>query len=264
MYYPEATLGQFRDSPTDLILPGADSSPPTPLRRSTNDDACCSNNDECGAGEVCTASLNAYLQLGSHEAACVADHCTNRVLDTALGEERVDCGGADCAPCTCSTTPVWGAVGHCTAACPCGIGGVDCHTNADCLPGLLCVQESAWRYGGPEGTEACVPQHCNDRMLNGDETGPLPDWGGSCGSNRCFASPNGGYAHCTVSCPCPAAEGDCDYNDECQSGLVCTTKGPNFGVAFNVCLLPHCTDRKKNFDETGIDCGGADCGPICP
>jgi hypothetical protein len=130
------------------------------------------------------------------------------------------------------------------------------------LPGLLCV-EAGYRYGYAEGTDACVPTHCLNRIQDVDAGELGVDWGGECGSVRCFGSPNGGFAHCTVSCPCPAKEGDCDYNDECQTGLTCTVGTP-WGFNFNICAAPHCSNKILDADETSKDCGGADCGSVCP
>lgn len=187
-------------------------------------------------------------------------HCTNLTKDA--DEPAVDCGGADCAPCACSTTASPGTVTYC-AACGCGVGEGDCTSNAHCKPGLVCRLDNGWRFERDPGLDLCFPQHCLDRVQSGDEAGP--DWGGSCGPRQCPAvSQNGTAAHCTVSCPCPRGEGDCDYNDECQASLSCLPKGATFGIAGDVCVKTHCNDKQQNFDETGVDCGGVDCGPICP
>jgi hypothetical protein len=191
---------------------------------------------------------------------CAPPHCSNQVLDA--DETRADCGGADCAPCNNCPARTRGGAGYATVACPGGIGDGDCSTNDGCLPGLICAIEHGYKYGWAQGTEACTPQHCLDRIQDADELGI--DWGGSCGPVQCSGSPNGGYAHCSPSCPCALGHGDCDYADDCQAGLVCSTKGAQFNVVGNVCVPPHCTNKKLDADETKIDCGGADCGTICP
>jgi hypothetical protein len=223
----------------------------------TTGEACCTDATECGTGLTCSRSLSQFLGLGSHAQTCAPSHCTNRTIDLDQGEVRVDCGGPDCAPCTCTTTNPRGGAGYAVAACPGGIGDADCGTNADCLPGLICRQDVGYKYGWPLGVDVCSPEHCWDRMKDADEIGI--DWGGSCGNVQCP-----GTSWCTVSCPCTAGTGDCDYNDECVAGLICSTKGANFGVSYNVCVAPHCTDKVLNGGETKVDCGGPDCGSICP
>lgn len=220
---------------------------------------CCSGGSQCQTGLTCTDTLNDMFGLGSHAKTCGASHCTDNKWDA--DEVRPDCGGADCAACSCANT-ARGTPAYCTPTCPCGIGDADCAADTGCLPGLRCIPEKGYRYGWPQGSDACVPQHCQDRVQDGDELGV--DWGGSCGPEqyKCFNSANGGYQHCTVSCPCGKGEGDCDYNDDCQTGMVCTT-GTAFGKAFNVCVKAHCTNGVKDADETAKNCGGVDCAP-CP
>jgi hypothetical protein len=126
----------------------------------------------------------------------------------------------------------------------------------------VCGAERGYKYGWVQGTDVCTPFHCFDRVQDGDEVGI--DWGGSCGSVQCGSTTNGGYAHCSVSCPCAKGHGDCDYADECQTGLVCGGKGVQFGlVSGNTCVPVHCTNKVKDADETAVDCGGDDCGKIC-
>lgn len=268
-----ATFDDFRASFFEgsvLADPPTEVSTELPLKRAqplyptcTGEGPCCCNStSECPSGSSCTGALSEFLGVGSDAKTCTSSHCTNKIMDA--DETHADCGGADCAPCsTCTSSALPGASGYCSASCPCGAGGTDCNNNSQCLPGLVCVLEHGYRYGYAQGSDSCVPQHCLDRVQDADELGP--DWGGSCGSIQCFPSGNGGYAHCNVSCPCPRGEGDCDYNDECASGLACGSGTP-FGIAFNVCVAPHCGNKIKDtaLGETGVDCGGPDCGPICP
>jgi hypothetical protein len=217
--------------------------------------ACCLSGNECEAGLSCSGALSAVFGLGSHAQTCGPSHCTNRVVDG--GEQLVDCGGPDCAPCSCAPTVVAGVPGYCTAGCPCGIGDTDCATNADCLTGLICVKGAAYRYGYLDGYDTCQPQHCLNRTLDAGETGI--DTGGECGSVAC--RPTGDT--CTVSCPCGKGQGSCDYSDECLAGMSCGS-GARFGLAANVCAAAHCFNSVKDADETSKDCGGADCGTVCP
>ncbi len=72
-----------------------------------------------------------------------------------------------------------------------------------------------------------------------------------------------GYLDCSVSEPCEAGEGDCSSDDQCAEGLVCAEGlGPNFGWGpdVGICVPPHCNNDVQDQGETGIDCGGEDCG----
>lgn len=244
MFYPGAEAGTL-DS--DQRLP--------PFPRNQSADACCDSNDECAAGMQCSASMSEHLHLGSNQTTCVPTHCTNNQLDTGLGETGVDCGGPDCGACSCTR-----AARTCSLACPCGIGQGDCGSSDVCLSGLVCRQVG-WRYGLPTNEDdVCAPFHCFNRVQDSDKGELGPDWGGECGLRCDPTNVQGSQAHCTVSCPCGTGGGDCDADDECEPGMLCSNKGPNFGTTVNVCIKPHCLDKTTNFGETGVDCGGADCG----
>jgi hypothetical protein len=220
---------------------------------------CCLDDSECGPGLRCTVAAARDFGLGSQAKTCIVDHCANHRLDVELGEERTDCGGPDCPACICDSpiTRVPGSGSYCSVAqnCLCDVGGTDCSTHADCLPGLLCGQERGWRYGFAWGTDACTPNHCYDFTISGDETGP--DCGGSCGSCACSGSENGGYQHCTVFCPCEVGHGDCDYKLDCVGDAICGS-GVGMGLTFSVCLPAHCGNGKKDtaIGETSADAGG--------
>ena len=64
--------------------------------------------------------------------------------------------------------------------------------------------------------------------------------------------------------PCSAGEGDCDSSLSCESGLVCGRgKLKQFGFsAGDGCVPAHCTNKRRDADETQIDCGGS-CGTVC-
>jgi hypothetical protein len=227
-------------------------------------EGCCLDDSECAEGLSCTVAAARAFGLGSQAKTCIVDHCANHVLDEALGEQRTDCGGPDCPPCICDSpiTRLPGAASYCSANqnCLCDVGGTDCSTHADCLPGLLCGQERGWRYGFQWGSDACTPNHCYDFVQSGDETGP--DCGGSCGSCACSGSENGGYQHCTVFCPCEIGHGDCDYKLDCVGDAICGS-GVGMGLNFSVCLPAHCGNSMKDtaLGETSADAGGPCASP---
>lgn len=231
-------------------------------------EGCCFDSTDCAPGLTCAAAASnktPWPTLGSHAKTCALSHCANQQLDA--DEEWVDCGGADCAPCACASTAAPGSSAYCTASCPCGAGGVDCHNDLNCISGTICVQELGYKYGFVQGTDACTPSHCRDRVVDGDEPDPTrPDWGGSCGSPAC-STENGSYAHCSVFCKCASGHGDCAYNTDCEAGLLCIgDRGARFGLGagVDICLPPHCFNNVLDADETTKDCGGADCGSPCP
>jgi hypothetical protein len=76
--------------------------------------------------------------------------------------------------------------------------------------------------------------------------------------------------YCQDSCKCNLGEGDCDYATNCAvdpilGQLQCTGRLSYFGSAVegNACAAAHCNNKKKDGDETMIDCGGS-CGTHCP
>lgn len=225
---------------------------------------CCNDPSECQADLQCSNALSDLLGLGSHAKTCAAKHCTNNVLDA--DEVRADCGGADCPPCgaTCNTTR--GTAFYAVPGCPGGIGDADCSGSDGCLPGLICGPSLAYRYGWDPvaADDVCIPQHCVNRVKDPDELGP--DWGGPCGPVKCYDSPNGGYQHCTVSCPCAVGQGGCHLIDECKKGLICGANGAPFGIVGSVCVPAGCNNHLLDAaqGETTADCGGA-CGCVgCP
>jgi hypothetical protein len=159
-----------------------------------------------GQPSVCAECISAITDCNGASACssnqCVLSHCTNGLKDS--GETAIDCGGADCAPCTdgkaclgpsdcqsgvCDVPP-----GICAAA-TCmdhvkngGETDVDCGgpcaykcpTSRHCIVPSDCASQVC--VGGK-----CQDPTCSDGVQNGDETGV------DCGSN------DGGA--CTDPCP---------------------------------------------------------------
>jgi hypothetical protein len=257
----------------DPTLPARDASP---LRRAPASyrvckpghtcglgDGCCFTNADCDAGLACAGGQGEFQGLGSHANTCVPDHCHNLRLDA--GELRADCGGPDCAPCTCTSTVAPSSAQYCTDSCACGIGEGQCEYG-ECLPGLTCGVLNARQFGGPTSLAACAPLHCFDRVRDADET--LNDCGGSCGDNCTCEPQNGAFFHCRVFCPCALGHGDCWFDDECATGLICVPgRGPKYGLptGTRACTPPHCANSvfEPALGELTKDCGG-ECGSPCP
>jgi hypothetical protein len=96
-----------------------------------------------------------------------------------------------------------------------------CGTNSDCLSTLYCNRNGR-----------CAEPTCSDNVQNQNETGV--DCGGAC-SSQGFTCDDG------VACN---ANSDC--TSQFCSGHVCTG---------------HCTSKKREADETDVDCGGMECKP---
>jgi hypothetical protein len=142
---------------------------------------------------------------------------------------------------------VWtldGGLGYCTPTCRntaldgnetdlnCGGGSCNacgaskmCERNSDCLRGFC-----------SNGT--CSTSHCGDGVLDGDETGI------DCGGATC--------AKCRPGISCKRGA-------DCASGF-CSIR-PGNGSTFGYCVQDHCSDFTVSADESGLDCGGADCPP---
>jgi hypothetical protein len=154
---------------------------------------------------------------------------------------------------------------YCSSSCQCVAGEGDCDTNADCSGGSVCLPAKGLQFCLPNKVDVCGPSHCNNKKQDADET--QPDCGGSCGTccgtNTCLSNPPLGAAgHCTVSCPCAALEGGCSASTGCQAGLVCQSSpavGAYFGwtESLGVCLASTCSNKVKDGDEMGTDCGGS-------
>ncbi len=107
----------------------------------------------------------------------------------------------------------------------------------------------------------CLASCSGDRTLGGD-TGSVADPITKC--NDPLKQHVGDSNYCSPSCTCSQGEGDCDTDADCVTGLACSGKGTYFGYPtnINVCAPAHCNDKKKDGDETQIDCGGS-CGSNC-
>lgn len=154
-----------------------------------------------------------------------------------------------------------------TPALLCTLGEGVCHSNAECASGLICGARKLGQYlSGGQGS-ACTFSHCTNGIYEPGLGETQKDCGGECGAicpDLCAGRPANGLAgHCTADCPCPAGQGDCNYNTDCQTGLTCTFQvGASYGYAatIDVCVGNTCTNGVKDGTETGIDCGGS-CAP---
>lgn len=145
----------------------------------------------------------------------------------------------------------------------CNAGEGDCDRNLDCAAGLVCVADNGPAFGAPADYDFCAPTHCANRVLDTAAGEVAIDAGGPCGALVCPGT-NGTARFCTPACPCSVGQGDCDTRLDCAAGLVCgINNAERFGIPeplFEVCVEPHCANRRRDVDELDVDCGGADCG----
>lgn len=142
----------------------------------------------------------------------------------------------------------------------CLAGEGDCDRDSECASGLVCTANVGAQFGLPENWDFCLAPTCTNGVTDGDET--ARDCGGSCGPCVCGGT-LGSSTFCTSACPCSTGQGDCDSSSQCMTGLVCgTNNGPKFGFSATIdaCVPSHCTNRIRDMNEIGVDCGGADCG----
>jgi hypothetical protein len=207
----------------------------------------------CGAGKLCTYDSDclSHKCSGGH---CL-DHCANGVKDD--DESDVDCGGASCAKCAtgrpcnvnkdCVTDGC--SAGVCVDHCADGHrdfveGDVDCGDvcPARCATGQGCRFDSDCANGPCDSHVHRCLDHCSDGVADYGETDV--DCGGSCApcatGLRCSGTASCVSHHCqTGACAC-ATNADCP-GGTCQSWM-CSNR---------------CTNGKRDFGESDIDCGGS-------
>jgi hypothetical protein len=191
---------------------------------------------DCASGQCtnakCTCASDADCATGATCSSGVcSDHCSDGRKD--FDETDVDCGGS-CAPC--------GPGLHCKK-------GVDCSTtvcrsgSCGCTYASNCPSVDACLLG------ICYP-HCKDNQKDADETDV------DCGGVDCPACAPGLHCKKGTDCTttvCRSGSCGCTYASNCPSTDLCL-----LGICW-----PHCKDNQQDVDETGVDCGGADC-PLCP
>lgn len=139
----------------------------------------CNTDADCAGALVCGVNNGDQFGFETNFDVCVAAHCRNGVLDA--DETSVDCGGADCGPncgADCGGRPAPGADNYCTNTCWCLPQEGDCDSDAQCVPGSICVDNVGPAFGFTKNTDVCLADHCVNDVQDGDETGV--DCGPSC------------------------------------------------------------------------------------
>ncbi len=232
----------------------------------------CETNADCMTGLSCRNGVGVDYGLPAGTDVCVGNACVNGTWD--VNECGVDCGGATSGCPSCSVPrPSKGCAGinggdfYCdNPGVLCGHGEGDCETNANCMPGLTCVNGVGAAFGLPPGTDVCVSNACSNGIWDSNECGI--DCGGTSGCGTCTTLAaskgcgglNGDDAFCTnPNQPCGVGEGDCDGTSQCAGGLTCANSaGAAFGLpaGTDVCIASTCSNLVQDPGEAGVDCGG--------
>lgn len=220
-----------------------------------NGEGDCDTDAQCQAGSYCGLNNGAQFGMPAAHDVCIPTHCKDGLRN---GDETgLDCGGAFCKACPTLTNghPAYCKYYQCVA------GEGDCNSDADCFSDTYCGTDNGPQFGMPAGYDVCIPNHCKDGVLSGDEAGV------DCGGSFCAACPTLAPGHpdyCNFEL-CDVGEGDCDSDAQCQAGLVCARKGSLYGFSSttDVCVVPHCANNVIDVDsgEIGRDCGGPNCAP---
>ena len=150
---------------------------------------CCSNDMTLGHLDYCT-TVN---KCGINEGDCDAhDECQIGLL----------CGDAICNSTLdifsdlsdCCYSPMNGDISFCSSGIPCKTDEGDCDTHDECENNLRCGEKN-----------------CNATLGFNTQT------------DCCYDAAMGDPEYCTMENPCGVDEGDCDSDDECQTGLFCDT-----------------------------------------
>jgi Trypsin len=149
----------------------------------------CDSTSQCLDGFVCANDYGPMFKMSPATDVCVPAACDNRAV---------------------------GSSSFCTPGCPCGHGGGDCDTAADCMPGLVCATDFGSAFNMSEGTDVCVPAACASGTLYSN-------------------------TFCSDECPCGQGGGDCDDDGDCLPGLTCVDDiGEQFGAGAttDICMKP--------------------------
>jgi len=143
--------------------------------------------------------------------------------------------------------------GFCTSDFPCLAGQGDCDSDGQCQSDLICNEAVGANYDLDPSTDVC------DSPVNTSGGGQL-------------AYQNGHSNFCTSEYPCFIGQGDCDGNNECQSGLFCRNyEGASYDLepSTDVCIPlntsgggnPEGKNGDGNFCSSSYPClaGQGDC-----
>ena len=192
----------------------------------TTNKPCEADEGDCDSHEECKENI-----------ICVSDNCPD-----SLGfDPETDC-------CYDNSQSVVGDETFCTTIQPCGQDEGDCDSHIECQDGLVCGSNNCPNYlGFSSECDCCYESSIGDEHFCttanpcGQEEGDCDfheecQGNLTCGSVNCPASLGfdldtdccyqivvGDEDFCTTVNPCGQDEGDCNSNEECQTGFECNT-----------------------------------------
>lgn len=89
----------------------------------------CDSNSGCMPDLVCVTDVGTSYDMTAATDVCLPGACASQVPATTNG---------------------------CSVQCPCGHGGGDCDSNAECMPGLTCGTDNGASFGMPSNYDVCV------------------------------------------------------------------------------------------------------------
>lgn len=147
----------------------------------------CDGSSQCQDGLTCATDIGPAFKMSPATDVCVPTACASRVLGSTTfcsaacpcGHGGGDCdGNSQCMPgliCVDNVGPGFGmgpdhdvclpsacAAGtlgsstYCSTTCPCGVGGGDCDSDNQCMPGLVCGTDNGPAFGFSSTTDVCV------------------------------------------------------------------------------------------------------------
>lgn len=219
-----------------------------------------SQNDNCG---TVIETNNGHLEVSIVDAPCSIDHCNNGFVDA--DETGLDCGGADCEPCQgCTLAPeAIYTVEQLTIIT--GLPAVPfCGNVGDSYSSTFYLQNGGnfdWQVWGGEGYQVLLQQGASYTI-------DLCD-GSAWAHHITITNSAGAVVSDVVDCSVTFAAATTGMytiyiSADGQCGTSVQTDNGHFVISIaEPCPLPHCSNGVQDADETGVDCGGADC-PTCP
>ncbi len=227
------------------------------------------SNVDCGGSCGACGGGTCNMDADCNGTTCKEETCTGHV--STLCESDQDCTSTTYSRCDNS-------VGKCTRPTSCnpGICDVSCLADDDCGVGEICAgQESCTRNVSQQCSTDAECESAGSYNICDNGSGHC---GLGCGGGTCVNVANADGEGCTFDSECASgfcAQNDCSNvygNVSCSFDSDCSTFRPvcseaDGGKCGSSCTAgicapnpnAHCTNGVQDEDETGVDCGGADC-----
>lgn len=223
----------------------------------------CNSDSDCEPGLYCNSDRGSVYGWDSGMDVCESQRLEPVTPSSQEGEptETAETEPAQARPADCHQGQLgtWGYV--CSPTCLCYAGEGDCDSDLDCGGPLICLDGGGKKYGWDAGMDTCEPPESLEKAEK-KQTTTKP---------KRTRGPPGSYTYCSREQPCGPAEGHCNSNDECTTGVCLEDIGSLFGVepGKNFCVPDSSQFAGRSITPKGMtfsviqDGGGADCIPNC-